>query len=73
MTKAIELNELELERVAGGKVNPNMEPGKLPGIDNMINGKFYDWLANKIVNWLQPPEPRKRQVDNNVNIYDVDV
>ena len=40
MTKAIELNELELERVAGGKVNPNMDPGKLPSIDKIINGKF---------------------------------
>ena len=73
MTTTMELNELELERVAGGKTNPNMEPGKLPNIDKIINNKFYEWIATKIANWLQPPKPRDRKVNNDVDIYDVDI
>lgn len=65
-----------LDKVAGGKVNKNITPG--PGgiggvVDSTLNGKNYDAVAEALLKKIQPPPPRSRKVNNDVDIYDVDV
>ncbi len=68
------LNEEELSLVTGGKVNKNVDPGNLTrGVDIVINGKNYDALAQRIADFLCPPSPRTRKVNNDVDINDCDI
>ena len=76
------LREEQLEMVTGGQVNENFNPDNIDydglGIDEFVNGKNYEWLADKIVEWLNRNNPnssytkRNRAVNNNVSIYDFD-
>lgn len=72
------LRDEQLEMVTGGKVNTNMTPSG-PNIDKIINNRNYDWIADKIVEYLEKDNPnssyntRTRQVNNDVDIYDFDV
>ena len=68
-----EMNMNELEQITGG-VNNNPNPDKMdPGIDGIINGKNYDAIAQKIADWLNGDNDRSRNVNNNVDIYDIDI
>ena len=69
---AKELNKEDLERVAGGKVNPNAD-GKGINIDTIINGENYDKLAEWFMRLFKLYPDRKRAVKNDVNINDVDI
>ncbi len=77
MTQMIKkIGEEELEKVAGGNVNDNMTPesDKIGGaIDDMINGKNYDAIAQIIADYLNGDNVRTRNVDNNVDIYDCEI
>ena len=75
-TNTFEISFFEMEQVAGGKTNKNPTPG--PGgfnkvVDEALNGKNYDKIASAIVDIIQPAEPRTRNVDNSVDIYDIDL
>ena len=68
-----ELNLNQMEQITGG-VNNNPNPDKMdPGIDGIINGDNYDAIAQAIADWLNGDNERSRDVNNNVNIYDVDI
>ena len=69
-TNTMELNLNQMVRIAGG-VNNNPNPGKMdPGIDGIINGKYYDAIARLIADWLNGDNNRTRNVNNDVDIYD---
>ena len=73
-TKTIVLTDLDM--VAGGTANKNPNPstGSIDGmIDNVINGKNYDAIAQAIADYLNGDDVRTRQVDNNVDIYDCEI
>lgn len=75
-TDTLEINVLTLDQVTGGTVNKNPNPGTggfNKTVDEALNGQNYDALAQKIVDIIQPPEPRTRNVDNSVDIYDIDI
>ena len=70
------INEEELEKVAGGTVNDNLQPesDSFGGmVDDMINGKNYDAIAQAIADYLNGDDVRTRQIDNNVDIYDCEI
>ena len=70
-TDIMELNTAQLEAVFGGVTHKNPTPSKLDGgIDGILNGKNYDWLAQMITNVLNGDDVRGRKVDSNVDIYD---
>ena len=72
-TYETELNLNQMVRITGG-VNNNPNPDKMdPGIDGIINGKNYDAIAQKIADWLNGDNDRSRNVNNNVDIYDIDI
>ena len=69
-TCRMEMNMNQLEQITGG-VNNNPNPDKMdPGIDQIINGKNYDAIAQAIADWLNGDNERSRNVDNDVDIYD---
>ncbi len=60
-----------LDRAAGGAVNNNPSPANMTGIvDETINGRNYDAIAQMIADWLNGYDVRTRIVDNSQNIYD---
>ena len=64
----------EMMAVSGGKTNKNPDPGNLTSpIDQIINGKNYDAIAQWIANWLNGDTKRSRKVKNDVDIYDTDI
>ena len=70
------INEEELEKVAGGTVNDNLQPesDSFGGmVDDMINGENYDAIAQIIADYLNGDDVRTRQIDNNVDIYDCEI
>ena len=70
-TNLMEIEMTELARVTGGQVNKNPNPGKMdPGIDQIINGKNYDAVAQKIADWLNGDTERTRPIDNSQDIND---
>ena len=70
-TYEMELNQMVW--ITGG-VNNNPNPDKMdPGIDGIINGENYDAIAQKIADWLNGDNERSRNVNNNVDIYDIDI
>ena len=67
----IEINEELLDRVTGGTVNKNPNPKNTTSVmDQTINGKNYDALAQMIADWLNGDDVRTRKIDNNQDIYD---
>ena len=42
-------------------------------IDDIINGKNYDAIAQMIADYLNGDDVRTREVDNNVDIYDCEI
>ncbi len=70
----IEISIEELDHVIGGTVNKNPRPDKLDnGIDQILNGKNYDAIAQRVADWLNGYIPRKREVKNDVDIYDFEI
>ncbi len=64
----------DLTKVNAGTVNKNPSPNKPDaGIDQIINGKNYDAIAQKIADGLTPDRPRTRNVENDVDIYDCEI
>ncbi|MCQ2535522.1 MAG: hypothetical protein MJ110_00975 [Lachnospiraceae bacterium] len=79
MSTLIEINDAALNNVTGGTVNKNPTPGKINDMDSMFNGKNYDQIASLIAAWLSrndsntPYCKRTRNVNNNVDIYDISI
>ena len=72
-TYETELNLNQMVRITGG-VNNNPNPDKMdPGIDGIINGENYDAIAQEIADWLNGDNERSRNVNNNVDIYDIEI
>ena len=70
----MELNIMELEGIRGGITHKNPTPDRIDrGIDQILNGRNYDALAQIIVDWLNGDLNRSRLVDNSVDIYDTDI
>jgi hypothetical protein len=69
---AKELNIEDMGMIAGGKVNPNGD-GKGINIDKIINGKNYEKIAEWVMRLLKLYPDRKRAVQNDVDINDVDL
>ena len=68
-TKTMELNASQMEKVFGGGGNPT--PNKLDApVDEILNGKNYNWIAQRIADWLNGDNNRSRNVNNDVDIYD---
>ena len=68
-TNTKELNLNQMGQITGGSNNPT--PGnKDPGIDGIINGKNYDYIAQLIADILNGDYNRSRKVNNDVDIYD---
>lgn len=66
-------NERLLE-VTGGTVNKNPSPTTIGWIiDQCINGKAYDAIAQYIANWLNGNDVRSREVKTDVDIYDCEI
>lgn len=74
-----QLNEIDdslLNDISGGTVNDNLTPGDLPNIDDIINDKNYERLADYLAALISRKDPnssynkRSREVNNNVDIYD---
>ena len=64
----MELNTSQLEMIFGGG---NPTPSKLDApVDEVLNGKNYDWIAQLIADWLNGDNSRSRSVNNDVDIYD---
>ncbi|MBR3341662.1 MAG: hypothetical protein IKG30_08575 [Clostridiales bacterium] len=66
----------EMDKIAGGTVNDNLQPesDSFGGmIDDIINGKNYDAIAQMIADYLNGDDVRTREVDNNVDIYDCEI
>lgn len=73
-TNKAELNLMELEGIHGGITHKNPTPDRYDrGIDQILNGKTYDWIAQKIADWLNGDTERSRKVNNKVDIYDTDI
>ena len=73
-TNETELNLNQMGEITGGMNNKNPNPGNMdPGIDEIINGKNYDAIAQWIANWLNGDNKRSRKVNNNVDIYDTEI
>ena len=70
-TYETELNLNQMVRITGGTNNNNPNPDKMdPGIDGIINGKNYDYIAQLIADILNGDDNRSRKVNNDVDIYD---
>ena len=70
----MELNIMELEGIRGGITQKNPTPDRIDrGIDQILNGRNYDALAQIIADWLNGDLNRSRLVDNSVDIYDTDI
>ena len=68
-TNIKELNLNQVGQITGGSNNPT--PGNMdPGIDGIINGKNYDYIAQLIADILNGDDNRSRKVNNDVDIYD---
>ena len=68
-TNTKELNLNQMGQITGGSSNPT--PGNMdPGIDGIINGKNYDFIARLIADILNGDDNRSRKVNNDVDIYD---
>lgn len=69
----------ELAKATGaGNHSKNMTPdnmGKNPinVVDSIVNGKSYDYMAKWVMKKTGLTEKRERKVNNNVNIYDIDL
>ena len=80
MNKIKIICEEQLAMVTGGATNGNLTPDGIDhgglGIDEVLNEKNYDWVADKIVELMNRNNKnssyanRSRAVNNNVNIYD---
>ena len=71
-TYEMELNQSLMIRITGGTNNKNPNPGKMdPGIDQIINGDNYNAIAQAIADWLNGDNNRSRNVNNDVDIYDI--
>ncbi len=69
-----ELSGPEMMAVSGGRTNKNPNPGNLTSpVDQIINGKNYDAIAQRIADWLNGNDKRTRKVNNKVDIYDTDI
>ena len=69
-----ELGLQEIGQAAGGTVNKNPNPKNTTNIvDDTVNGETYDAIAEAIARKINPAPPRKRNVNNSYNIYDVSI
>ena len=67
-TNTMELNTSQMEKIFGGG---NPTPNNLDApVDEILNGKNYNWIAQMIANWLNGDNNRTRNVNNDVDIYD---
>ncbi len=67
----MEISEELLGQVNGGTVNKNPTPSNTTSIvDQTINGKNYDAIAQKIADWLNGDDVRTRPIDNAQDIND---
>ncbi len=67
----MEIREELLNRVTGGTVNKNPTPSNTTSIvDQTINGKNYDAVAQMIADWLNGDDVRTRKIDNTQDIND---
>jgi hypothetical protein len=69
----IELKAKQMNNVAGGTVNKDPKPDNVGWIDQTINGKNYDAIAQYIANILNGDDVRTREVNANVDIYDCEL
>ena len=70
-TVQTEISEELLDRVTGGTVNKNPTPKNTTSIvDQTVNGKNYDAIAQKIADWLNGDDVRTRPIDNTQDIND---
>lgn len=69
----IELKAKQMNNVAGGTVNKGPKPDNVGWIDQTINGKKYDAIAQYIANILNGDDVRTREVNANVDIYDCEL
>ena len=67
----MEIREELLDNVTGGTVNKNPTPSNTTSIvDQTINGKNYDAVAQMIADWLNGDDVRTRKIDNTQDIND---
>lgn len=65
------ISEELLNEVTGGTVNKNPTPSNTTSIvDQTINGKNYDAVAQMIADWLNGDDVRTRKIDNSQDIND---
>ena len=69
----IELKAKQMNNVAGGTVNKGLKPDNVGWIDQTINGKKYDAIAQYSANILNGDDVRTREVNANVDIYDCEL
>ena len=70
----MELNIMELEGIRGGITHKNPTPDRIDrGIDQILNGRNYDALAQIIADWLNGDLNSSSLVENSVVIYDTDI
>ena len=75
------IEDMFLASITGGGATPPITPDNENPIDEIINGKYYDAIAEQLAEWLtrlagQTDSDyfvRKRKVDNSQDIYDVDI
>ena len=69
-----ELTKEQCGVACGGQVNKNPTPGNPTNVvDPIVNDENYDAIATAIVKRISPPPARSRGVNNNQNIFDVDI
>lgn len=68
-----ELKARQMNNVTGGTVNKDPNPNTVGWIDQTINGKKYDAIAQYIANILNGDDVRTREVNANVDIYDCEL
>ena len=67
------LTAVQMNNVTGGTVNKDPKPNTVGWIDQTINGKKYDAVAQYIADILNGDDVRTRQVNANVDIYDCEL
>ena len=71
--KTIELKAQQINNATGGTVNKDPKPNTQNWIDQTINGKTYDAIAQYFADILNGDTERTRQVNGRVDIYECEL
>ena len=69
-----EMNVMQMEEITGGVTHKNPTPSKLDApIDGILNGPFYDMIAQMFADWANGDNVRTRKVNNETDIHDIGI